>query len=804
MLFRDLRYAMRGLWHARGFAAVAIVCLGIGIGLNTTIFSVVDGVLLQPYPYHDPDRLFVLGTRNEQGGQQAGLSLPDLRDWKEASSSFDTIAGAQGRAMAVSDAGGEPERYLGALISWDLFPMLGTAPVLGRTFTREEDLPNAGGVVILSHMLWTTRYQADPGILGRSILVDAAPYTVVGVMPPNFAFPFNQRLWIPIEPAVASPSRGSRPMFSLGRLRPGVTEELAAEELRAIAARLANDYPATNAAWTASMETLREAFLPPEVPLVLYLMMAGATFVLLIACSNVANLLLARATGRSREFAIRVAIGAGRGRIIRQLLAEGVVLALASVPLGLVIAQAGTRALAAMMPVDQVPYYVRWDVDARALGYTFAVALGTSVVFALFPALQVSGRNLHDHLKEGGRGNTATRSWLRSSLVVVQVSLAVVALIGAMLFVRTFQNLDTYGVGFDTRPFLTLRFYMTGERYAAEGARLRRTEDIVRRVEALPGVEAAFASNLVPIDGGGGGGQAQIEGRPIEEGERAGITFTGVTPAFHRALGIRVIRGRDFTETEGWSRTPVALVNETMAARFWPDTDPLEQRFRLQSEDPDGEWFRVIGVVPNVQLYGVDPNTIQPRASAFVPYGYQETLSTGLTIRVHGDPASHTAAVRDAIRASDPNVPIAFVRTLEEVRRTSFWQFALFGWVFGAIGLVGLALAAVGVYGVLAYAVTQRTQEIGVRVALGADRSQVLTLIVGQGLRLAGIGVAIGLALASLGMPLARSVLYNVSPFDPLSFAAVTVFLMLVALAASYVPALRATRVDPLVALREG
>ena len=804
MLFGDLHYAARGLWHARGFAAVAILCLSIGIGLSTTIFSIVDGVLLKPYPYRDPDRLLVLGVRHQDGDSQQALSLPDLRDWKEAATSFETIAGAQARSIAIAGAGGEPERHLGALVSWDLFPMLGVEPVLGRGFTAAEDQPNAAGVVLLSHMLWTTRYQQDAGILGQSLLLDGRPHTVIGVMPPDFAFPFNQRLWVPVEPGVADPQRASRSLFTLGRVRDGVSREQGLEELRAISRRLANDYPATNAGWTAEVETLREAFLPSEVPVVLSLMMVGVTFVLLIACSNVANLLLARATTRGREFAIRLAIGAGRARIMRQLLAEGVVLALASVPLGLVIAQAGTRAIEGMMPPGNVPYYITWSLDARSIAYTVAVAFATAMLFALVPAIHVTGRNLHHHLKEGGRGNTGARSLVRNTLVVTQVALAVAALVGAMLFVRTFHNLDTSGVGFDTRPLLTLRFYMTGEAYAPEGARLRRAEDIVRRVEALPGVEAVFASNLVPISGGGGFGQAEIEGRPVEEGQRAGIAFTGVTPAFHRALRIPVIRGRDFTDGEGWSRSPVAVINQTMADRFWPGADPLEQRFRLQSEDPDGEWFRVIGVVPHVHLYGIDPSASQPLATAFVPYAYQESLNTGLTIRVAGDPAAQTAAVRAAIRAADSGLPIAFVQTLEEARRTSFWQYALFGWVFGAIGLVGLVLAAVGVYGVLAYAVTQRTQEIGVRVALGADRRTVLSLIVGQGLRLAGIGVVIGLALAALGMPLARSVLYNVSPFDPLSFAAVATFLMLVALAASYVPAVRATKVDPLVALREG
>lgn len=471
MILRDLAYAVRGLWHARGFAAVAILCLSIGIGLNTTIFSIIDGVLLQPYPYRDPERLLVLGVRNQDGDLDQALSLPDLRDWKEASTTFETIAGAQARSIAIAGAGGEPERHLGALVSWDLFPMLGVGPVLGRGFTPEEDQPNAAGVVLLSHMLWTTRYQQDAGILGQSLLLDGRPHTVVGIMPPDFAFPANQRLWVPIGPHAGDPERGARSLFTLGRLRDGVSPGQGAEELRAISRRLASDFPATNAGWTADVESLRDAFLPPDVPLVLYLMMAGVTFVLLIACSNVANLLLARATTRGREFAIRLAIGAGRGRIIRQLLAEGVVLALASVPLGLVIAQAGTRAIEGMMPPDDVPYYITWSLDWRSVAYTLAVAFATSAVFALFPAIHVTGSNLHHHLKEGGRGNTGARSLMRNALVVAQVSLAVVALVGAMLFVRTFLNLDTYGVGFDTRPFLTMRFYMTGEAYEQEGAR---------------------------------------------------------------------------------------------------------------------------------------------------------------------------------------------------------------------------------------------------------------------------------------------------------------------------------------------
>lgn len=800
---RDITYAIRGLWHSKAFAVLAIICLSLGIGLNTTIFSIIDGVMLQPYPYDDPERIVVLGTRHQQRDEEIGVSFLDLHDWKEASESFATIVAVSFVALTVSDGTGEPERHAGAHISWDLFPMLGTAPALGRHFTAAEDQPNAGGVVLLSHMLWTTRYRADPNILGRSILVNGKPHTVIGVMPPNFAFPENQRLWTPLAPETIKDTRDARYLFTFARLKPAVTIERARDELKAIAGRLAQQYPLTNERWAPQVTTLRDAFLPDDVTLVLSLMMAGVTLVLFIACSNVANLLLARSSGRRRELAVRVALGAGRRQIAGQLLTEGVVLALASVPLGIVLAEFGTRLIAAQIPPDDIPYYVRWAVDWRSLVYATGVAVFTALAFGLVPAIQMSSGNLQEGLREGARGSTGGRALIRNTLVVAQVSLALVALVGALLFVRSFVNLDTYEFGFDTRPLMTLRFYMTGDVYEPKGAKSQRVEDVVRRIEALPGVQAAFASQMIPISGGAGGGEVEIEGRATEGGQRPRITLAGVTPHFHKVLGTQLLGGRDFTESEGWSRAPVAIINKTMARRLWPDADPIDQRFRLWSPDNSGEWLRVIGIAPDMQLFGIDPSNSQPTASAFAPYGYQENLSTGLTIRVGGgDPASMTPSARAAIRASDPNVPTYWVRTMEEVRRMEYWQYGLYGWIFGTIGVMGVLLASVGVYGVLAYSVAQRTQEIGVRVALGASRGHVMRLVVGQGLMLAGIGVMVGLIMAAAGTPLARSLLYNVSPFDPFSFGVVSAFLVLVAVLASYVPARRATRVDPVVALR--
>ena len=801
MLFQDVRYALRNLWHSKGFAAVAILCLGFGIGLNATIFSVIDGVLLKPYPYRDPDRILVVGEQNQRTDSQAGLSYLDLRDWKEANSVFTTIAGVAGRSLTISDGGGEPERYLGAAISWDLFQLLGTAPVLGRDFASEDDRPGAGPVVMLGFDLWTRRYRADPNVVGQAILINGKPHVVIGVMPAGFAFPFNQRLWIPLSPLQSQDPRSARVLFSFGRLKPGVTVERARQELNAIAGRLATQFADTNEGWTAHLRTLRDAFLPSEVPLVLYLMMAGVTLVLFIACSNVANLLLARATGRRREIAVRTALGAGRGRIIRQLLTESVVLGLISVPLGVALATVGTRLIAAGVPPDQVPYYIRWEVDWRSVLYTIAITATTALLFGLFPALQVSRGNLHETLKEGTRGNSVAKSLLRSTLVILQVAFALVSLVGALLFVRTFVNLGGSDLGFDPAPLMSMRFFLSGDAYEPQDAKLRRVEDIVRRVEALPGVRAAFASNLVPLSNGGGGGTAVIDGRPAQANERAGIAFVGVTPHLVPTLGISTTHGRNFTDAEGWSRTPVALINQTMAKRFWPGSDSVGGRFRL-AEESKPEWFTVIGVTADANVFGIDPSNEEPPAVAYVPYAYQQLLNTGLTIRVDGAPSSITSAVREVIRAADPHLPMFQARTISEARRLSFWQYGLYGWIFGTIGVMGLLLAAIGVYGVLSYSVSQRTQEIGVRVALGAAHIDILRLVVGHGLILAGIGITAGLALSAAAMPLARSLLYKVSPFDPLTFGVVALFLILVAFFASYVPARRATRVDPVGALR--
>ena len=798
-MLHDLRYAVRGLIAQKGFAAVVVVCIGTGIGVNATIFSVVDGVLIQPFPYAAPDRIVVPRmVQVDSGDRFGGFSWLDLRDVAEQQTRMAALAATTGRSLTLHDVG-EPDRYRGALISWNLFSMLGVAPIAGRPFTSADDRPGAPGTVLLSEEVWRLRYQSDPSVIGRSVLINGAPTEIIGVMPERFGFPDNRQLWIPLTPFAHRDARDDRYLRVFARLADGATVAQADEDLRAVAARLAATYPVTNAALTGRVADLRTDHIPDDVSLVLWLMMGAATLVLFIACSNTANLLLARATVRRREISVRAALGAGRGRIVRQLLTESAVFGLISVPLGLAIAYAGTQALTASMPPDDVPFYITWRLDWRSITYAVTVAVGTAVLFGLVPAWHATRGTLHDELKEGTRGNSGVRSLPRHILVVAQVALAIVALVGAALFVRTFVNLDDYAVGFEPAPLATMRVFFPGEEYEPDGAKARAVQDLVERFERLPEVEAAFASNLVPLDGGGGEGALRIDGVAFDPEREPGAALVGVTPGFVRTVGLRLQAGEDFVPAQSWGSQAVAIINETLATRFFDGSSPLGRRLRVGGDA--APWFTVIGVVPDIKHDNIDPDD-RPFPAVYVPYGFQETINTGFTVRTRSDPSAVFPALRREVRAVAPAAPIFAVQTMEDLRRSSFWQFAIFGWVFGLIGVVALTLAAVGVFSVLAYAVSQRSREIGVRLALGASQAHIRGLVMRQGLALAGAGVALGLIAATGLTSQATSLLYNVSSTDPLSYALVALFLLLTAVVASWIPARRAMRVDPIEALR--
>ena len=802
MLLQDVRYAWRSLTKTPGFTAIAVACLALGIGINTTIFSVVDGVMLQPYPYQDADGIVVINGRNQRlHVNRASISYLDYKDFRDQSTTVSSLAAFGRRSLTISDGASEPARYDGCMVTWNLFQLLGQPPAIGRNFGPDDDRPGAEPVIMLSHEVWQTRYGGDPGVVGRAISVNGRPHTVIGVMPPRFAFPETQRLWVPIAEYGEKMSREARSVQIFARMKPGVTIDQVSTDINGIAERLAAAYP-VNRDWSAIARPLSDWMLPPQPKLIILMMMGAVTLVLLIACSNVANLLLARASVRHREISIRSALGAGRYRILRQLLTEAIMIGLFSAPLGFVVAWGGLQLLNGSIPPDSVPYFIHWSLDARSLAYTIAISAGTGILFGVVPAFQASGTSLQESLREGGRGATGERrAWVRNTLVVAQVGLALILLIGSSLFIRSFLNLQGAAIGFDTASLMTMRFYLPGQAYEADDAKARRVEDIVRRTESLPGVRGAFASNFVPFGGGGGGGNVIVEGKPVERGQEISIARIATTPHLRQTLGVPLLRGRDLTDSEGATKSPVALVNQTMAKRLWGDDDPIGRRFRLDNEEsPD--WFTVVGIVGDFRHYqGNSEDDAAP--SAYVPYPYEPTLNTGLSIRVAaGDPASISAAVREQIRLSDATLPIFQASTMEDLRQRSFWQFRLFGVMFFLFGAIALVLASIGVYGVLSYSVSQRTQEIGVRVALGAGRADVLRLIVGQGLRLAAVGIVLGVLGAFGVTPAARTVLYNVTPTDPLSFSAVAVFLLLVAFTASYIPARRAMAVDPLIAMR--
>jgi predicted permease len=621
-------------------------------------------------------------------------------------------------------------------------------------------------------------------------------------MPPRFQFPERAQLWIPQTPIEHTSPRTVHNLQVMARLKPGVTLEDARRDIAAAGDQLAREQH-DDQGWKADAIRFRDDMVPADARLVVMTMMGAVSLVLLIACANVANLLLSRATIRRREIAVRAALGAGRGRIVRQLLTESLLIAIASAPLGIAIAYVGLRWLTASIPPQsQMPYYIDWSMNPRVIVYTAAIAVLTGLIFGLAPALQAAKTNVHDALKDGGRGSAGgVGNRLRGTLVVTEVALSLVLLVGASLFVRSFLNLQDERFGLDTAPLMTMRFYLPGDQYDAPDAMTRRVDDIVRRVEALPGVQAAMASNMVPLSGGGNGGDVVPEGVAFEPGREPNVTYFGVTPHLLKTLNVSLVAGRDFTDADGQGRSGVAIVNGVFAKRLWPNRrDVVGQRFRLL-DDPRNEWIAVIGVVGDFRLFLLRDH--KPSPYAFLPYPYDPARNTGLTIRVAGgSPASITSAVRQEIRKADPALPLFNIQTGEEVRASTFWQFRLFGWMFSIFGAVALVLASIGVYGVLSYAVSQRTQEIGVRMALGASRADVFRLIVRHGARLAALGIFFGAIGAAAVTRVVTSLLYNVSATDPLSFIGTAVFLAAVALVASYVPARRATAVDPMIALR--
>jgi putative ABC transport system permease protein len=802
-LAQDIRFAVRTLTKSPMFTTLAILCLAVGIGVNVNVYSAVYAAFLRPFEFADSRQLTVISDRHEQRGWEADVfSFETFKDLRAQADVFSDVAGMSFRSITLTD-GEEPVRLQGELISWNLFPMLGVQPHIGRTFRADDDVPGAPGVVMIGYDVWERRYAADSAIIGRALIVNGHPHVLVGVMPKGFMFPEREEAWIPMTPALEGRPRDLREVALIARMKDGVDVGAATTQLSAISRRLETQYPKIYEHWRAYAIPLREEFVPSDTRLVIATMMGAVSFVLLIACANVANLLLARASTRGREIAVRTALGASRGRILRQLLTESIILALVACPIGIGIAFWLLDLVLASIPPNDMPYYIKFAIDGPVLLYAVLVAAATGIVFGLAPAWQAAHANLQSALKEGGRGSGmgAAKHRLRSTLVVGEVALSLVLLVGASLFVRSFLNVQNRSGGVETSNVMTMRFYMPGQRYDSGGAINARVLDIVERVEALPGVVSATASNQIPLSGGGGWGAIEIEGKPVaSRNEAPEVGWTGVTANWFSTLGVPITAGRSFSAQEGRDSSRVAVVNETMARRFWPDESAIGKRFR-SLEDSTEHWFSVIGVARDFRAEELDNNApVEP--SYYVAYRYLPARNTGLMIRTEQDPVQITSAVRRSLREADPTLPIFEVMSFEELRRFGFWSVRLFGWMFSMFAGVALVLASVGVYGVIAYSVSQRTQEIGVRVALGAQASDVIRMVVRGGATLAIVGIVIGLAGAFAVTRVIQSLLFDVSATDTVSFVGVTVFLAAVALLASYVPARRATKVDPMTALR--
>jgi putative ABC transport system permease protein len=798
-LLRDARHAARSLRKSPGFTLVAVLALALGIGANTAIFSVVNALVLRPLPYAEPNRLVMVSA----SGHEA--SPADFFDWRTQSRTLDDLS-----ALSYWNAnlGGveAPERLQGFLVTADLFPMLGVRPLMGRTFTPEEMQKGHDGVVVLSYEVWRRALGSDQSILGKMLAINARQRTVVGVMPPGFQFYDKAEVWAPLalDPHDASVgARRAHYLIAAARLKPGVTIQQAQAEMNAINQRLGEQYPETNANHPVKLMQVHEYLVGPVRPALLALVgMVG--FVLLIACANVANLLLARNAARQREFALRVALGAGRLRIVRQLLTESALLAVTGGGLGLLVALWGVKLLVARIPpgwVSGIPLSQGVRIDARVLAFTLVVSLVTGLVFGLAPALQVSKPDLNGVLKEGGRTGGAggrRQRRLRGLLVVAEVALSLMLLIGAGLMVRSFVELMRVPSGLSAANVLTMNLALPGLKYTKYEQVAGFYAQALEKIAAVPGVEAVGATTTLPLGGGDQTTEVLVVGRPAPPaGQRPEVSFRDISPDYFRALGIPLLRGRTFTARDDKGAPGVAILNETMARRLFGEPEAaLGQRLT----DVDGKGEReIVGLVGDVRHAGLDA---EPKAEMYVPFAQESSSSMTLVVRTASDPASFVPAIRAQLLAVDKDQPIYNVRTMEEVVSESVSQRRLTMLLFGLFAALALALATIGIYGVMSYSVSQRTHEIGVRLALGAQRRDVLRLVIADGMTLTLGGVVLGLAAAFALTRLLASLLYGVTTTDPATYAAISLLLAAVALLACYLPARRAMKVDPLTALR--
>ncbi|HYN85035.1 MAG TPA: ABC transporter permease [Pyrinomonadaceae bacterium] len=798
-LFQDVRYALRVMRKRPGFTAAAVAALALGVGATTAVFSVVNSVLLRPLPYPDSERIVVIAETSAQNPSMF-VSYPNFLDWRERARSFEALSTMRHQSFNLS-GGDEPVRVDGRQVSAGFFAVYGVAPALGRPFLEEEDRRGAAPVAVLSHGLWERRFGGDASIVGRTIVLDNRPYTVVGVMPQGFRgagasvdvlVPFGQFSHLP-----GWMGRDVRPgAQAVARLREGVTLDAARDELGAIAARLEAEHPQTNAGVGVRVESLYERTVG-GVRGALYVLLGAVAFVLLIACANVANLLLAHAAARRKEFAVRAAMGASRWRVVRQLLTESVLLSLAGGAAGLLLTLWGVDLLAAA-GAESIPRAAEIKVDVRVLLFTLGVSVLTGVVFGLAPALRSARAGWTEDLKEGGGKNAAgAPRRLSGALVVAETALALVLLVGAGLLVKSFARLLDVDPGFDASNVLTMSVPLPRTKYDGEAKVAGFYRQLVERVKGLPGVEAAAVGNELPLRGRGWPVDVEATDRPAPPpGQSVIADWAIVSPDYFRALGIGLLQGRALADTDTAEGQRAVVIDEDLARHFWPEGDAVGKQLRVVGPKP----FEVVGVARRVRSYGLDE---QARMRLYVPVAQTPTLMMNLAVRSStSEPERLAKAVAAEVRAIDPDQPVYAVRTMEEALSESLAPRRLNATLLTVFAAVALALAAIGVYGVISYSVAQRTHEIGVRMALGAQGGDILRLVLRQGMLLALGGVAAGVLAALALTRVMTGLLFGVSATDPLTFAAVALVLTLVASLACLIPARRATKVDPMVALR--
>jgi len=802
--WQDLRYGARMLLKNPSFTLIAVLTLALGIGANTAIFSVVNGVLLKPLPYREPERLIRVFERSRTQ-PKFPMSGGNFQDYRDQSSTLSGLALYTRQDLELSQDD-KPERLAALRVSAGFFELLGAQPLLGREFRREDELPDNNQVVILSHGLWQRRFNGDPNVVGRVVTLSGRPFTVVGVAPQGLqhvggdyrSMPHGESVdaWWPVALRPQA-GRGAHFLNAVGSLKPGVSVAQAEADFNVIAERLAQQFPNSNQGWRIAIQPLREE-IAGRARTTLLALFGAVFFVLLIACVNVANLLLARATAREREIAVRSAVGAGRRRIVRQLLTESLLLAMVGGAAGILLAQWAIDTLRALGP-EQLPRLQAVNIDGGILLFTLGVTLLTGVLFGLAPALQAGQFNLNAFLKEGGRGGGGQRRRLRDALVITEVALALALLAGAGLLIRSFWKLQQTDPGFNPERVLTASLSLPGARYGDAPKVAAFQQLLLERLAALPGAQSAGLTSDLPWTGYDENAGFTVEGKTFPPNDGPSARYHFVSSDYFRTIGVPLIAGRFFNSDDRQDTQPVVLINRVMAERYWPGASAVGKRFTFSSQPNERDWFTVVGVVGDVKDF--------PHSPAAAPAFYWATMQQTprqiiLAVRSSADPLNLVEAVRNEVRALDKDLPLADAQTLETIAATAVAGRRFTLWLVGFFALTAMALAAIGIYSVLSYLVAQRTHEIGLRMALGAQLGDVLKLVVRQGMTPVLTGLAMGITAAIALTRLIKGLLFEVSATDPLAFAMAAALLALVSLLACYVPARRATKVDPMVALK--